>query len=117
MPNIQGIQGKYWEFYFAGRELRRLPEVPDFDEGRQIEEMVSTGGVLREVVHAACAACVTKWATPRRRKDWESDNASDIEVAGGDPDLAWSAYLGGVTDELSNKAEPEALELLNNGLD
>lgn len=111
------IQGKYWEFYFTGRELRRLPEGPDLEEGKQIEEMVNAGGVLREVVRAACADCVTKWGTLRRRRDWERDNESEIEFAGGDKDAAWNAYLEGVIDELFQKTEPEALEVLNGELE
>lgn len=113
MPNIQG---RYWEFYFTGRELRRLPAVPDLSADQQIEKMIKGGGVLREVVHAACAACVAQWATARRRKDWERDHDPGIVSAGGDKDLAWSAYLEGVTDELFQKAEPEALELLDGEL-
>jgi hypothetical protein len=114
---MTNIKGDYWQFYLMGRDISRLPEGPDFEEGGCLETLAKEGGSFLDTVRQACEDAVKSWSTDRRRNTWQKDNADEIDQCGGDKEAAYHAWLGGIIDVLVLKHEEEALGILEGILD
>jgi hypothetical protein len=111
------IQGEYWQFYVQGRCGKLLKN--DIDEEALVEDMVSKGTPLRDMILSAASRAAAPLESGKARRDWIKINDDEIKASGGDGDLAYAAYLQGRTDELAYALEHAVVEELGQrwGLD
>ena len=104
------ITGDYWLFYDIGRDDKIIKN--DIDVERLAEQLHARGGDLRQLLYDACGNAAKPLESGKYRRAWIGEYRDEISKAGGDEELAYTAYLRGRIDELAYDLERELREEL-----
>jgi hypothetical protein len=104
------IKTGYWCFYLEGRRERLLRN--DIDLDKLADSLLERGGVLHDVLQAACEAAAAPMNAGKVKRVWLEEHADEIKAAGGDGEEAFGDWRAGRVDELASAMEPSLIEAL-----